>query len=143
MIYTEEQWRIIKQASPHYESAKHEYIRNAPRWLTEQVINVYESATGKTVMHKDLSCAVCVLNIYKQIGKTYFQDKRERENFADLENNQNNNFQDKLEIDNFADIKEGEELKSEIQIETKDDYTGSESEKRNAKSKTGNKKKKE
>lgn len=125
MIYTEEQWKLIKQASPHYETAKHEYIRNAPRWLTEQVINVYEAATGKTILHKDLSCAVCVLNIYKQIGKTYFDD---------LKNHQNNN---------FTDLKEGEELKSEIQIETKDDDTGSESEKRNAKSKTGNKKKKE
>lgn len=114
MIYTEEQWKIIKQASPHYESARHEYIRNAPRWLTEQIIKVYEAATGKTMMHKDLSCAVCVLNIYKQVGKTY-----------------------------FADIKEREELKSEIQIETKDDGTGSESKKGNAKSKTGNKKKKE
>lgn len=111
MIYTEEQWKLIKQASPHYETARHEYIRNAPRWLTEQVINVYESATGKTVMHKDLSCAVCVLNIYKQIGKTYFDDLKERE-----------------------------ELKSEIQIETKDDDTRSE--KRNAKPKTGDKKKK-
>lgn len=123
MIYTEEQWRIIKQASPHYDSARHEYIRNAPRWLTQQIIDVYEAATGKTVMHKDLSCAVCVLNIYKQVGKTYFQDKLEREN--------------------FNDIKESEEQKSEIQIETKDVETRSESKKGNAKSKTGNKKKKE
>lgn len=108
MIYTEEQWKLIKQASPHYETARHEYIRNAPRWLTEQIINVYEAATGKTVMHKDLSCAVCVLNIYKQISKTYFADLEERK---------------KLELE--------------------DDDTGSESKKRNAKSKTGNKKKKE
>lgn len=114
MIYTEEQWKLIKQASPHYETARHEYIRNAPRWLTEQIINVYEAATGKTVMHKDLSCAVCVLNIYKQVGKTYFDDLKERE-----------------------------ELKSEIQIDTKDNETGSECKKGNAKSKTGNKKKKE
>lgn len=86
MIYTEEQWKTIKQASPHYESARHEYIRNAPRWLTEQIINVYEAATGKTMMHKDLSCAVCVLNIYKQIGKTYFSDLEER-NKLELEDN--------------------------------------------------------
>lgn len=125
MIYTEEQWRLIKQASPHYETARHEYIRNAPRWLTEQIISVYEAATGKTVMHKDLSCAVCVLNIYKQIGKTYFQDKLERENFDDLE--------------------------EKNKIESKDNDTRSETKKRkflffkkrNAKSKTGNKKKKE
>lgn len=117
MIYTEEQWKIIKQASPHYESARHEYIRNAPRWLTEQIINVYEAATGKTMMHKDLSCAVCVLNIYKQVGKTYFQDKLERENIADLEE------RNKLELE--------------------DNDTRSESKKGNAKSKTGNKKKEE
>ena len=99
MIYTEEQWKIIKQASPHYESARHEYIRNAPRLLTQQVIDVYEAATGKTVMHKDLSCAVCVLNIYKQIGKTYFDDLKnhQNKNFDDLENHQNKNFKDKLE----------------------------------------------
>lgn len=108
MIYTEEQWKLIKEASPHYETAKHEYIRNAPRWLTEQIISVYEAATGKTVMHKDLSCAVCVLNIYKQVGKTYFADLEER-NKLELEYNE----------------------------------TGSECKKGNAKSKTGNKKKKE
>jgi len=112
MIYNEEQWDIIKKASPHYETARHEYIRNAPRHLTEQVMNVYEAATGKKIYSRDLSCAVCVLHIYQQIGKTYF---------ADLENHQN----------------------KEIQIETKDNGTGSESKKRNAKSKTGNKKKEE
>ena len=114
MIYNEEQWDIIKKASPHYETARHEYIRNAPRQLTEQVMNVYEAATGKKIYSRDLSCAVCVLHIYQQIGKTYFQDLKERE-----------------------------ELKSEIQIENKDNGTGSESKKRNAKSKTGNKKKEE
>lgn len=119
MIYTEEQWKLIKQASPHYETARHEYIRNAPRWLTEQIISVYEAVTGKTVMHKDLSCAVCVLNIYKQIGKTYFDD---------LENHKNNNFSD---------------LEEKNKIESKDNDTKSETKKGNAKSKTGNKKKKE
>lgn len=78
MIYTEEQWETIKQASPHFDTARHEYIRNAPRWLTEQIISVYEAATGKTILHKNLSCAVCMLNIYKQIGKTYFSDLEER-----------------------------------------------------------------
>lgn len=133
MIYTEEQWKLIKQASPHYETARHEYIRNAPRWLTQQVIDVYEAATGKTILNKDLSCAVCVLRVYQTVGKTYFDD---------LKNHQNNNFQDKLEIDNFADHKEGEELKSEIKIETKDNEHKSEFKKRNAKPKTGDKKKK-
>ena len=45
-LYTDEQWKIIRQAAPHYESARLGYVRNAPRWLTEQVIAVYEAATG-------------------------------------------------------------------------------------------------
>ena len=108
MIYTNEQWDIIKKASPHYETARHEYIRNAPRQLTEQVMNVYEAATGKKIFSRDLSCAVCVLHIYQQVGKTYFADLEER-NKLELEYNE----------------------------------TGSECKKGNAKSKTGNKKKKE
>lgn len=108
MIYNEEQWNIIKKASPHYETSRHEYIRNAPRQLTEQIMNVYEAATGKKIYSRDLSCAVCVLHIYQQIGKTYFADLEER---------------NKLELE--------------------DNETGSECKKRNAKSKTGNKKKKE
>ena len=79
MIYTEEQYRILKQATPHFESVKHEVIKNAPRWLTEQIIDVYEQATHKTIFHKDLSCAICVLNIYKLIGKTFDEDTKERE----------------------------------------------------------------
>lgn len=78
MIYTEEQYRILQQATPHFESVKHEVIKNAPRWLTEQIINVYEQATHKTIFNKDLSCAVCVMNIYKLIGKTFDEDTKER-----------------------------------------------------------------
>lgn len=79
MTFTDEQYEILKQATPHFETARHEFIRNAPRWLTEQVINVYEAATGKTIMSKDLSCAVCVLRIYQIVGKPFYADKIERE----------------------------------------------------------------
>lgn len=79
MIYNDEQYRILKQATPHFESVKHEVIKNAPRWLTEQIINVYEQATHKTIFNKDLSCAVCVMNIYKLIGKTFDEDTKERD----------------------------------------------------------------
>ena len=79
MIYTDEQWEIIKKASPHYITVKREFIRNAPRWLTEQIIMTYENATGKIILNKDLSCAACILHIYQQIGKTYFSDLAERE----------------------------------------------------------------
>lgn len=80
MIYNEEQWELIKKASPHYATVQKDYIRNAPRWLTEEIINAYESATGKELIHKNLNCSVCVLNLYKIIAKTYFQDLEEREN---------------------------------------------------------------
>lgn len=86
MIFTEEQYNILKQATPHFETAKHEYVRNAPRWLTSQVINVYEAATGKTIMSKDLSCAVCVLRIYQIVGRQFFLDKQEREKILSEEN---------------------------------------------------------
>ncbi len=86
MIYSNEQWDIIKKASPHYETTRHEYIRNAPRQLTEQVMNVYEAATGKKIYSKDLSCAVCVLHIYQQIGKTYFADLEEKNKLESKDN---------------------------------------------------------
>lgn len=79
MIYTDEQYEILSQAKPHFETVKRDYIRNAPKWLTEQIINVYEIATKKTIMNKDMNCSICVMNIYKIIGKTYDVDTKERE----------------------------------------------------------------
>lgn len=76
---TDEQWEEFKKASPHFKSAKQEYIRNTPRWLTESVINIYESATGNTIMSKDISCATCVLRIYQTAGKLYFSELERRE----------------------------------------------------------------
>lgn len=87
MIYNDEEWRIIKEASPHYKTARQEYIRNAPLRLTEQVLITYENATGKIILNKDLSCANCVLNIYKEIGKTYFSDLEEREKLEEEKKN--------------------------------------------------------
>lgn len=92
MIYTQEQWNVIKQASPHYLSAKKDYVRNAPRWLTQQVIDTYEAATGKTIPYKDLACAVCVLRVYQLIGKTYFDDlKYHQEKTQQVENEETTN----------------------------------------------------
>jgi hypothetical protein len=79
MIYNDEQWAIIKKGSPHYITSRQDYIRNVPRWLLENIIEIYESATGKIILNKDLSCAVCVLNIIKTVAKTYFSDLDERE----------------------------------------------------------------
>ena len=127
MTFTDKQWELLKQASLHFENARRERVRNAPRWLTQQVIDIYEAATGKQMLHKDLSCAVCVLRVYQTVGKLYFQDKLERDNFDDLKNHQNNN--DTMTSDKNI-------------IETKYNEPGSETKKRNAKPKTGDKKKK-
>jgi hypothetical protein len=79
MIFTDEQWNEIKKASPHFESARREYIRNAPMWLTEKVVEIYEAATGKTIPQRDFTCAICVLRIYQTVGNAYFADLKERE----------------------------------------------------------------
>lgn len=86
MIFTDEQWKIIKEASPHFKTARQEYIRNAPRYLTEQIMNIYESATGNNIMSKDINCATCVLRIYQTVGKAYFSDLDEREKLEKEEN---------------------------------------------------------
>lgn len=80
MIFTDEQWNEIKKASPHFESARRDYIRNAPSWLTKSVVDIYEAATGKTMPQRDFTCAICVLRIYQTVGNAYFADLKEREN---------------------------------------------------------------
>ena len=89
MIYNDEQFAVISKAKPHFETARREYIRNAPRWLTEDIIRIYEDATGRTIGSKDLSCAVCVLRIYQTVGKTYFADLEERNRIEEAQRNQN------------------------------------------------------
>jgi len=83
MNFTDEQLEILQQARPHFDSARRGFIRNAPRYLTEQVINVYES-TGRTILSKDLTCAVCVLRIYQAAGALYFKDIEERQRAEEM-----------------------------------------------------------
>lgn len=80
MIFTDEQWKIVKEAGPHFRTARQDYVRNAPMYLTQMLINIYESATGKTLANKDVTCAGCVLRVYQTVGKAYFSDLEEREN---------------------------------------------------------------
>jgi len=92
----DEQWDVLKQAQPHFESVKKEYIRNAPRWLTEQIINIFETATGAIINNKNLNCAICVLNIYKRISHLYEYNKKIREG-------------EKQYAESKCEIKEGEQ----------------------------------
>lgn len=87
IILTDDQWQRIKKASPHFETARRDYIRNCPRWITEQVISVYEEATGKTINRKNITCATCILRLFQNIGKLYFWNKEYREGLEKAEQN--------------------------------------------------------
>lgn len=85
IIFPDDIWDKFKKAAPHFESSKKEYIRFAPTWLTEQTLNIYEQMTGKKMSNRDLSCAHCVLSIYKVASKLYFQEL-DRRNKLEEEN---------------------------------------------------------
>lgn len=85
IIFPDDVWEKFKKASPHFLSARKEYIRNVPVWLTEQTVNIYEQMTGKKVLNKDFSCAHCVLRVYQLAGKLYFQEL-DRRNKLEEEN---------------------------------------------------------
>ena len=85
IIFPDDVWEKFKKASPHFESSKKGYIKFAPTWLTEQTLNIYEQMTGKKMSNRDLSCAHCVLSIYKVASKLYFQEL-DRRNKLEEEN---------------------------------------------------------
>lgn len=101
--YTDDQFKELSAALPHFESARHDYIRDVPRWLTEKVIKIYEDATGKTVPSKNTSCAVCVLRVYQLVGRTYFDDKKEREKISNEGNAKDNNTETDFSKSNSGD----------------------------------------
>lgn len=71
--FTEEQMKVLKEASIHFESVlKHNLIRNAPRHMTEDIVRIYELQSGQTVK-RNFSCGTCVMNIYRMIGKAYYE----------------------------------------------------------------------
>ena len=78
MTFNKEQLNALYPAEVHFLSSQHDVIRSAPSWLTEQVIEIYQSATGRK-MNYSRGCSACVLNIYKTIGKLYLADKAEQE----------------------------------------------------------------
>lgn len=74
MTFTKEQLKNLYPAEIHFDSVvNRSTIRNAPSWLTEQVINIYYEATGKKLNYQKV-CSVCTFNIYKTVGKIYFED---------------------------------------------------------------------
>lgn len=76
MTFTKEQIQALSEAELHFDSVcHHDYIRNAPRWLTQKIVEIYDNTVGvKTNLN--LSCSACVMRIYKAIGKKYYADKK-------------------------------------------------------------------
>lgn len=88
MTFTKEQIQALSEAELHFDSVcHHDYIRNAPRWLTQKIVEIYDNTVGvKTNLN--LSCSACVMRIYKAIGKKYYADKKLLEENERLEDNQ-------------------------------------------------------
>lgn len=78
MTFTPEQLEILKEAEPHFNTAKSGYIRYASRDLHNLVANTYFEATGQKIP-ANWSCGTCVLNLYRKVGYFYFKDKEELE----------------------------------------------------------------
>lgn len=87
MTFTQEQIQALSEAELHFDSVcHHDYIRNAPRWLTQKIVEIYDNTVGvKTNLN--LSCSACVMRIYKTIGKKYYADKKLLEENGRLEDN--------------------------------------------------------
>lgn len=78
MTFTKEQLEILKEAEPHFLTAKSGYVRYASRELSNKVADTYFQATGQ-IIPKNWSCGTCVLNLYRKVGWFYFKDLEELE----------------------------------------------------------------
>lgn len=78
MTFTKEQLEILKEAEPHFLTAKSGYVRYATRALHTLVADTYFEATGQKIP-ANWSCSICVLNLYRKVGYFYFKDLEEIE----------------------------------------------------------------
>ena len=84
MTFTPEQLEKLKEAEPHFRTARDGYIRYAPRVLHTLVADTYYEATGQKIP-ANWSCSICVLNLYRKVGYYYFKDLEEIEKQTSLE----------------------------------------------------------
>lgn len=78
MTFTKEQLEKLKEAEPHFLTAKNGYVRYASRALHTLVADTYFEATGQKIP-ANWSCSICVLNLYRKVGYFYFKDLEELE----------------------------------------------------------------
>lgn len=78
MKLTQEQFEALSAYEPYFNTAVNGNWARHPGQAALQVIhNIYESVSG---IHARLngSCQVCILNLLRDCGQIFFQDKQER-----------------------------------------------------------------
>lgn len=76
LFFTKENYDALYDAEIHFISAcRGGYIKNTPRWLTDQVADIWDKTTGENV-RRNWNCSGCVLNLYNMVGKKYLNDKK-------------------------------------------------------------------
>lgn len=78
MTFTQAQLEKLKEAEPHFRTARDGFVRYAPRNLHTLVANTYYEATGQKIP-ANWTCSICVLNLYRKVGYFYFKDLEELE----------------------------------------------------------------
>lgn len=79
---TDEQFNILAQYEPNYESAlKANYTRYPGREAVDLMFRTYREITGSRI-NINRACSVCLLNLVKNVGRLYFKEKERREEEA-------------------------------------------------------------
>lgn len=82
MTFTDTQLELLKEAEPHFNTARKGFIRYASRDLSDKVADIYFEATGQKIP-KTWSCSICVLNLYRKVGYFYYKDLEEKQKEAE------------------------------------------------------------
>lgn len=89
MTLTKDQLDSLYPAEIHFDRALNQgTIVSPPRWLSERVCDILDLVTGKK-HSRQLSCATCLFQIYKEAGKMYFDSLNtlKTKNKTDLKTN--------------------------------------------------------
>lgn len=75
-FFTKEEYDALYEAQIHFINVRtNNCIKNCPRWLCDQVANVWENKTGEKVQ-RNWSCNSCVFNFFNIVGKHYMADMK-------------------------------------------------------------------
>ena len=78
MNFNKEQLETLKQADYQFHTALEGWVKYATRSLCDLVADTYFAATGQKIP-RSWSCSTCVLNLFKRVGRLYFEDLTELE----------------------------------------------------------------